>query len=56
MSICLNVFSFSPGQLISDRVAEIVAKYSSEIYSIKYDDQLATRSASATFDDSYLGA
>ncbi|KYO33742.1 integrin alpha-V [Alligator mississippiensis] len=43
------------GQLISDRVAEIVAKYSSEIYSIKYDDQLATRSASATFDDSYLG-
>uniref|UniRef100_A0A8C4K8Z4 Integrin subunit alpha V n=1 Tax=Dromaius novaehollandiae TaxID=8790 RepID=A0A8C4K8Z4_DRONO len=43
------------GQLISDRVTEIVAKYDSKIYSTKYDDQLATRPASAAFDDSYLG-
>ncbi|XP_025910890.1 integrin alpha-V isoform X3 [Apteryx rowi] len=43
------------GQLISDRVTEIVAKYDSRIYSTKYDDQLATRPASAAFDDSYLG-
>uniref|UniRef100_A0A8C0JEL3 Integrin subunit alpha V n=1 Tax=Chelonoidis abingdonii TaxID=106734 RepID=A0A8C0JEL3_CHEAB len=45
---------FPAGQLISDRVAEIVSKYNSKVYSIKYDDQLATRSASAAFDDSYL--
>uniref|UniRef100_A0A8B9J1Z5 Integrin subunit alpha V n=1 Tax=Amazona collaria TaxID=241587 RepID=A0A8B9J1Z5_9PSIT len=44
------------GQLISDRVTEIVAKYDSKVYSAKYDDQLATRPASAAFDDSYLGA
>uniref|UniRef100_A0A8B9GGR0 Integrin subunit alpha V n=1 Tax=Amazona collaria TaxID=241587 RepID=A0A8B9GGR0_9PSIT len=43
-------------QLISDRVTEIVAKYDSKVYSAKYDDQLATRPASAAFDDSYLGA
>ncbi|NXG80952.1 ITAV protein, partial [Baryphthengus martii] len=43
------------GQLISDRVTEIVAKYDSSVYSMKYDDQLATRPASAAFDDSYLG-
>ncbi|KAM6269066.1 integrin alpha-V isoform 2-T2 [Porphyrio hochstetteri] len=43
------------GQLISDRVTEIVAKYDSKVYSTKYDDQLATRAASAAFDDSYLG-
>ncbi|KGL80432.1 Integrin alpha-V, partial [Tinamus guttatus] len=42
-------------QLISDRVAEIVDKYDSRIYSTKYEDQLATRPASAAFDDSYLG-
>uniref|UniRef100_A0A8C7EHG3 Integrin alpha-V n=1 Tax=Nothoprocta perdicaria TaxID=30464 RepID=A0A8C7EHG3_NOTPE len=41
--------------LISDRVAEIVDKYDSRIYSTKYEDQLATRPASAAFDDSYLG-
>uniref|UniRef100_A0A8V5FRC0 Integrin subunit alpha V n=1 Tax=Melopsittacus undulatus TaxID=13146 RepID=A0A8V5FRC0_MELUD len=41
-------------QLISDRVTEIVAKYDSKVYSAKYDDQLATRPASAAFDDSYL--
>uniref|UniRef100_A0A803YM34 Integrin alpha-V n=1 Tax=Meleagris gallopavo TaxID=9103 RepID=A0A803YM34_MELGA len=42
------------GQLISDRVTEIVAKYDSKVYSTRYDDQLATRPASAAFDDSYL--
>lgn len=61
MSACtffcgFKLFSFSLGQLISDRVAEIVAKYDSKVYSTKYDDQLATRPASAAFDDSYLGA
>ncbi|XP_063174162.1 integrin alpha-V [Candoia aspera] len=43
------------GQLISDQVAEIVSKYSAKVYTTRYDHQLATRSASATFDDSYLG-
>ncbi|XP_015685720.1 integrin alpha-V-like, partial [Protobothrops mucrosquamatus] len=43
------------GQLISDQVAEIVSKYSTTVYTTKYNHQLATRSASATFDDSYLG-
>uniref|UniRef100_A0A8D2N9A0 Integrin alpha-V n=1 Tax=Zonotrichia albicollis TaxID=44394 RepID=A0A8D2N9A0_ZONAL len=50
-----KLFSLSLGQLISDRVTEIVAKYDSKVYSTKYDDQLATRPASAAFDDSYLG-
>ncbi|XP_066467406.1 integrin alpha-V [Tiliqua scincoides] len=43
------------GQLISDQVAEIVSKYNPTVYTTKYDSQLATRSASAAFDDSYLG-
>uniref|UniRef100_A0A8C8RYV6 Integrin subunit alpha V n=1 Tax=Pelusios castaneus TaxID=367368 RepID=A0A8C8RYV6_9SAUR len=51
----LFLMYFSSGQLISDQVAEIVAKYNSKVYSIKYEDQLATRPASANFDDSYLG-
>uniref|UniRef100_A0A803YIX3 Integrin subunit alpha V n=1 Tax=Meleagris gallopavo TaxID=9103 RepID=A0A803YIX3_MELGA len=50
----LHLFSLSLGQLISDRVTEIVAKYDSKVYSTRYDDQLATRPASAAFDDSYL--
>nr|P80746.3 RecName: Full=Integrin alpha-V; AltName: Full=Vitronectin receptor subunit alpha; AltName: CD_antigen=CD51; Contains: RecName: Full=Integrin alpha-V heavy chain; Contains: RecName: Full=Integrin alpha-V light chain; Flags: Precursor [Bos taurus] len=43
------------GQLISDQVAEIVSKYDPKVYSIKYNNQLATRTAQAIFDDSYLG-
>ncbi|XP_008589579.1 PREDICTED: integrin alpha-V-like [Galeopterus variegatus] len=43
------------GQLISDQVAEIVSKYDPNVYSIKYNNQLATRTAQAIFDDSYLG-
>ncbi|XP_042321005.1 integrin alpha-V isoform X1 [Sceloporus undulatus] len=43
------------GQLISDQVAEIVSKYNAKVYTTKYENQLATRSASAVFDDSYLG-
>uniref|UniRef100_A0A670HTY4 Integrin subunit alpha V n=1 Tax=Podarcis muralis TaxID=64176 RepID=A0A670HTY4_PODMU len=43
------------GQLISDKVAEIVSKYNPKVYTTKYDSQLATRSANAAFDDSYLG-
>ncbi|KAL6039460.1 hypothetical protein STEG23_034276, partial [Scotinomys teguina] len=43
------------GQLISDQVAEIISKYDPNVYSIKYNNQLATRAAQAIFDDSYLG-
>ncbi|XP_063115481.1 integrin alpha-V isoform X1 [Cavia porcellus] len=43
------------GQLISDQVAEIISKYDPTVYSIKYSNQLATRTAQAVFDDSYLG-
>lgn len=46
---------FFLGQLISDQVAEIVSKYDPNVYSIKYNNQLATRTAQAIFDDSYLG-
>ncbi|CAH6788448.1 Itgav [Phodopus roborovskii] len=42
-------------QLISDQVAEIISKYDPNVYSIKYNNQLATRAAQAIFDDSYLG-
>uniref|UniRef100_H0VT70 Integrin alpha-V n=1 Tax=Cavia porcellus TaxID=10141 RepID=H0VT70_CAVPO len=42
-------------QLISDQVAEIISKYDPTVYSIKYSNQLATRTAQAVFDDSYLG-
>uniref|UniRef100_A2AKI5 Integrin alpha-V n=1 Tax=Mus musculus TaxID=10090 RepID=A2AKI5_MOUSE len=42
-------------QLISDQVAEIISKYDPNVYSIKYNNQLATRTAQAIFDDSYLG-
>ncbi|XP_030066155.1 integrin alpha-V isoform X2 [Microcaecilia unicolor] len=42
------------GQLISDQVAEIVNRYDPSEFSIKYSNQLATRSASAMYDDSYL--
>uniref|UniRef100_A0A0G2JVZ6 Integrin alpha-V n=1 Tax=Rattus norvegicus TaxID=10116 RepID=A0A0G2JVZ6_RAT len=43
-------------QLISDQVAEIISKYDPNVYSIKYNNQLATRTAQAIFDDSYLGS
>uniref|UniRef100_A0A8D2HHW4 Integrin subunit alpha V n=1 Tax=Urocitellus parryii TaxID=9999 RepID=A0A8D2HHW4_UROPR len=43
------------GQLISDQVAEIVSKYDPNVYSIKYNNQLATQTPQAIFDDSYLG-
>ncbi|XP_049976641.1 integrin alpha-V isoform X1 [Alexandromys fortis] len=43
------------GQLISDQLAEIISKYDPNVYSIKYNNQLATRAAQAIFDDSYLG-
>uniref|UniRef100_A0A6I8SZC1 Integrin subunit alpha V n=1 Tax=Xenopus tropicalis TaxID=8364 RepID=A0A6I8SZC1_XENTR len=43
------------GQLISDQVDEIVKKYKPEKYSITYENQLATRPASLSYDDSYLG-
>ncbi|NP_001081685.1 integrin subunit alpha V L homeolog precursor [Xenopus laevis] len=43
------------GQLISDQVDEIVKKYTPGKYSITYENQLATRPASPSHDDSYLG-
>lgn len=49
------ILYFFLGQLISDQVAEIVSKYNPSGYTTKYDNQLATRSASAAYDDSYLG-
>lgn len=48
-------YVFISGQLISDQIAEIVSKYDPKVYSIKYNNQLATRTAQAIFDDSYLG-
>ncbi|XP_043931058.1 integrin alpha-V [Protopterus annectens] len=43
------------GQLISDKLDEILSQYRADRYTIKYANQLATKSASAAFDDSYLG-
>lgn len=43
------------GQLISDRIEEIFTKYDPNKYTIPYNGQLATRAASPTYDDSYLG-
>ncbi|XP_036401033.1 integrin alpha-V-like [Megalops cyprinoides] len=42
------------GQLISDDVSEIISKYKNE-FLITYGNQMATKSASAQYDDSYLG-
>ncbi|XP_059198373.1 integrin alpha-V [Centropristis striata] len=42
------------GQLISDDVSEILTR-SSEEYTNPYENTLATKSASAQYDDSYLG-
>ncbi|KAM5146400.1 integrin alpha-V [Mantella aurantiaca] len=43
------------GQLISDQVESIFQKYDPKKYTIAYGGQLATRPASPTYDDSYLG-
>ncbi|KAM4697382.1 integrin alpha-V [Rhinophrynus dorsalis] len=43
------------GQLISHPVEEILHKYNPGKYSITYEEQLSTRSASPLYDDSYLG-
>ncbi|KAI1898176.1 hypothetical protein AGOR_G00069650 [Albula goreensis] len=42
------------GQLISDQISEIISKYKKEYYTT-YNSQLATKPASAAYDDSYLG-
>ncbi|TKC37631.1 hypothetical protein EI555_012523, partial [Monodon monoceros] len=52
---CQPIEFDATGQLISDQIAEIVSKYDPKVYSIKYNNQLATRTAQAIFDDSYLG-
>merc|ERR1712131_373575 len=44
------------GQLISDDIAEIINLYTNQLSTtVTYDKQLATKPASAQFDDSYLG-
>ncbi|XP_078084662.1 integrin alpha-V [Mustelus asterias] len=43
------------GQLISDEIQEIVTMYNSSEMITKFPNQIATRSAAAVFDDSYLG-
>ncbi|XP_069471882.1 integrin alpha-V [Ambystoma mexicanum] len=43
------------GQLISDDVEDIVKQSDRNNYSINYKNRLATRSAGAEYDDSYLG-
>ncbi|KAK3569132.1 hypothetical protein QTP86_024487 [Hemibagrus guttatus] len=42
------------GQLISDDISEVLSRITKEL-TIKYSNQMATRSASAQYDDSYLG-
>ncbi|XP_012689484.1 integrin alpha-V [Clupea harengus] len=42
------------GQLISDDISEIIDKYNNNFYTT-YSGQLTTKSASAQYDDSYLG-
>ncbi|KAJ0005839.1 hypothetical protein NQD34_015733 [Periophthalmus magnuspinnatus] len=42
------------GQLISDDISEIFARYNKD-YIIQYSNTMATRSAGAQYDDSYLG-
>ncbi|XP_064183360.1 integrin alpha-V [Anguilla rostrata] len=43
------------GQLISDEISEIISKYKKDNFYATYTNQLATKSASAQYDDSYLG-
>ncbi|XP_071004044.1 integrin alpha-V-like [Oncorhynchus clarkii lewisi] len=42
------------GQLISDDISEIIARFNNNYYT-PYSNQLTTKSASAQYDDSYLG-
>ncbi|XP_062302533.1 integrin alpha-V [Osmerus eperlanus] len=42
------------GQLISDDITEIIDRYSNQ-FTTTYSNQLSTKTASAQFDDSYLG-
>uniref|UniRef100_A0A8K9X0C2 Integrin, alpha V n=1 Tax=Oncorhynchus mykiss TaxID=8022 RepID=A0A8K9X0C2_ONCMY len=51
--VLLYVF-ISTGQLISDDISEIIARFNNNYYT-PYSNQLTTKSASAQYDDSYLG-
>lgn len=56
LSLCqssLSVCHFL-GQLISDDISEIINKFNDKFYTT-YSNQLTTKSASAQYDDSYLG-
>lgn len=44
----------SSGQLISDDISEVLSRFTKEL-TTKYSNQMATKSASAQYDDSYLG-
>lgn len=48
------VMSSSSGQLISDDLSEIFSRFDS-LYITQYENTLATKSAIAQYDDSYLG-
>uniref|UniRef100_A0A8C7CCX1 Integrin, alpha V n=1 Tax=Oncorhynchus kisutch TaxID=8019 RepID=A0A8C7CCX1_ONCKI len=52
LSVCCMFIS--TGQLISDDISEIIARFNNNYYT-PYSNQLTTKSASAQYDDSYLG-
>uniref|UniRef100_A0A8K9XXL9 Integrin alpha-2 domain-containing protein n=1 Tax=Oncorhynchus mykiss TaxID=8022 RepID=A0A8K9XXL9_ONCMY len=52
--ICTTLYVISTGQLISDDISEIITRFNRQYYT-PYSNQLTTKSASAQYDDSYLG-
>uniref|UniRef100_A0AAZ3SQ22 Integrin alpha-2 domain-containing protein n=1 Tax=Oncorhynchus tshawytscha TaxID=74940 RepID=A0AAZ3SQ22_ONCTS len=49
-----TLYVISTGQLISDDISEIITRFNRQYYT-PYSNQLTTKSASAQYDDSYLG-
>lgn len=61
VSVCVGVCEIEAkgvvlfsGQLLSDDISEILNRLTKDL-TIKYSNQMATKSASAQYDDSYLG-
>uniref|UniRef100_A0A674B462 Integrin, alpha V n=1 Tax=Salmo trutta TaxID=8032 RepID=A0A674B462_SALTR len=50
----VSSLSLCQGQLISDDISEIITRFNRQYYT-PYSNQLTTKSASAQYDDSYLG-
>ncbi|CDQ95638.1 unnamed protein product, partial [Oncorhynchus mykiss] len=50
----MTLYVISTGQLISDDISEIITRFNRQYYT-PYSNQLTTKSASAQYDDSYLG-